>query len=107
MNPGNLWGKRAGKAALCACGLATVQLMIARPASGPNEPPKSSAGPKQAERQDDSLNLKPSRDLVLRPDGQRKADALAHYIEGMAFEENGETAKALKAYREVLNVDPG
>src|SRR5205085_4684927 len=43
----------------------------------------------------------------LRPEGLRKADALAHYIEGMAAEENGETAKALKAYREVLNVDPG
>jgi len=28
-------------------------------------------------------------------------------IEGMAAEEEGDTAKALKAYREVLNVDPG
>lgn len=67
-------------------------------------PPPSS---KQAERQDDSFNAKPPRDLALRPDGQRKADALARYIEGLAYEENGETAKALKAYREVLNVDPG
>jgi tetratricopeptide (TPR) repeat protein len=107
MKAGSLWAKRAGKAALCVCGLATVQLIIARPATTASEPPKSSAGAKQPERQDDSLNLKPARDLVLRPDGQRKADALAHYIEGMALEENGETAKALKAYREVLNVDPG
>lgn len=62
---------------------------------------------KSAERQDDSFTSKPARDLILRPEGQRKADALAHYIDGLGYEENGETAKALKAYREVLNVDPG
>jgi tetratricopeptide (TPR) repeat protein len=39
--------------------------------------------------------------------GERKAGALAHFVEGMAFEENGEMDKALEAYRKVLNVDPG
>ncbi len=58
-------------------------------------------------RQDDSFTLKPAPDLVLRPAGQRKAGALAHFVEGMAFEENGEMDKALEAYRKVLNVDPG
>jgi tetratricopeptide (TPR) repeat protein len=43
----------------------------------------------------------------LRPAGERKAGALAHFVEGMAFEENGEMDKALEAYRKVLNVDPG
>ena len=43
----------------------------------------------------------------MRPEGERKAGALAHFVEGMAFEENGEMDKALEAYRKVLNVDPG
>jgi len=59
------------------------------------------------ERQDDSLSLKPAPDLVLRPEGERKAGALAHFVEGMAFEESGQMDKALEAYRKVLNVDPG
>jgi tetratricopeptide (TPR) repeat protein len=58
-------------------------------------------------RQDDSFSLKPAPDLVLGPAGERKAGALAHFVEGMAFEENGEMDKALEAYRKVLNVDPG
>ena len=59
------------------------------------------------ERQDDSLSLKRAPDLVLRPEGERKAGALAHFVEGMAFEESGQMDKALEAYRKVLNVDPG
>src|SRR4030095_13738097 len=59
------------------------------------------------ERQDDSFSLKPASDLALRPEGERKAGALAHFVEGMVFEENGEMDKALEAYRKVLNVDPG
>ena len=62
---------------------------------------------KHIDRQDDSFSFKPAPDLVLRPAGQRKAGALAHFVEGMAFEENGEMDKALEAYRKVLNVDPG
>jgi tetratricopeptide (TPR) repeat protein len=62
---------------------------------------------KQVARQDDSLNFKATPDLGLRSEGERKAGALAHFVEGMAFEENGETDRALDAYRKVLNVDPG
>jgi tetratricopeptide (TPR) repeat protein len=58
-------------------------------------------------RQDDSVASKPARDLALRPQGAHKADALAHFFQGMAFEENGEMERALEAYRKVLNVDPG
>ena len=61
----------------------------------------------KTEREDDSLRLTPAKDLILRPAGERKADALAHFIEGTSFEENGEMEKALEAYRKVLNLDPG
>jgi tetratricopeptide (TPR) repeat protein len=88
--------------------LLLVRPSSARPTAPSPESAKAASPPaKTADRQDDSFNQKPARDLALRPEGVRKADALAHYIEGMAAEENGETAKALKAYREVLNVDPG
>jgi tetratricopeptide (TPR) repeat protein len=56
---------------------------------------------------DDSLALAPARDLTLRDDGEHKADALAHFVQGIDYEENGEMDKALEAYRQVLNVDPG
>jgi len=62
---------------------------------------------KQGVRQDDSVNAKPASDLALRPGGERRAGALTHFLEGMAFEENGEMDHALDAYRRVLNVDPG
>jgi tetratricopeptide (TPR) repeat protein len=69
--------------------------------------PSPAESPKKTERQDDSLSLKPAKDLVLRPEGERKAEALAHFVEGTSFEENGEMNKALEAYLKVLNVDPG
>jgi tetratricopeptide (TPR) repeat protein len=67
----------------------------------------SATSPKKTERQDDSLVSKPAKDLILQPSGVRKADALAHFVEGTALEESGEIGKALEAYRKVLNVDPG
>jgi tetratricopeptide (TPR) repeat protein len=60
-----------------------------------------------AGQQDDSVGSKPPPDLALRSEGAHKADALARFVEGMAFEENGEMERALDAYRRVLNVDPG
>src|SRR6266487_346348 len=68
---------------------------------------RSPVGIKKTSKQDDSFNLKPAADLVLHPEGERKAGALADFVEGMAFEENGEMDRALQAYRKVLNVDPG
>lgn len=56
---------------------------------------------------DDTLALPPAKDLTLRDDGGHKAEALAHFVEGIGCEENGEMEKALEAYRRVLNVDPG
>ena len=62
---------------------------------------------KPTTRHDDSVASKPAPDLALRPPGAHKADALARFVEGMGFEENGEMERALEAYRKVLNVDPG
>lgn len=67
----------------------------------------SDAASKKTTGQDDSVSRASPKDLLLRPEGQHKADALSHYVEGNSFEENGEMEKALDAYRKVLNVDPG
>jgi tetratricopeptide (TPR) repeat protein len=73
--------------------------------------PRKNASPREAakktELQDDSLLSLPAKDLTLRNDGEHKADALAHFVDGINFEENGEMENALEAYRQVLNVDPG
>ena len=87
--------------------LATASAMSAR---GPRPSPpsiRSAPAGTKIERQDDSFSLKPASDLALRPEGERKAGAFAHFVEGMVFEEAGEMDKALEAYRKVLNVDPG
>jgi tetratricopeptide (TPR) repeat protein len=81
---------------------------LADPATRPSSTKiQRSQHAKQGVKQDDSVNSKPASDLALRPGADRKASALAHFVEGMAFEENGEMDRALDAYRKVLNVDPG
>src|SRR5467141_5114364 len=88
-------------------GLATS--LVARPRSvAPSPQVSPSAAPtKKSVRQEDSVFMTPAKDLVLRAEGEHKADALAHFVEGMSLEENGEMDKALTAYRKVLDVDPG
>jgi tetratricopeptide (TPR) repeat protein len=76
------------------------------PKASPAKVPRAHFG-KPVARQDDSVSRRAAPDLALRPQGVRKADAIAHFVEGMAFEENGEMERALEAYRKVLNVDPG
>ena len=56
---------------------------------------------------DDSLRPHPPADLMLQPAAQRKADALANFVEGARLEENGELEAALVIYQRVLTVDPG
>jgi len=82
--------------------VAQAQATKALPAKIPRVHPAKSVA-----RHDDSLVSKPASDLALRPQAAHKADALAHFVEGMGFEENGEMESALDAYRKVLNVDPG
>jgi tetratricopeptide (TPR) repeat protein len=89
--------------------LSSTPILLARTQATPSPKAQtvSASAPKKGERQDDSLNVRPAKDLLLRPESLRKAEALAHFVEGTAFEENGEMEKALEAYRKVLNVDPG
>ena len=83
--------------------------LVARPRSvAPNPQISPNAEPtKKSVQQEDSVFATPAKDLLLRAEGEHKADALAHFVEGMSFEENGEMDKALAAYRKVLDVDPG
>jgi tetratricopeptide (TPR) repeat protein len=83
--------------------------VAARPRSaGPSPQASPSPAPtKKSVRQDDTIFATPAKDLILRAESEHKADALAHFVEGMSLEENGEMDKALAAYRKVLNVDPG
>jgi len=93
--------------------VASALVLLGNVQAKPRETPSSQARSSpplpshRGEKQDDSTILRPAKDLILRPEGSHKADALAHFTEGIAFEENGEMEKALQAYREVLNVDPG
>ena len=87
--------------------LASAGAVIARTPRTVSPPTKLSSAATKIDRQDDFLNFKPAPDLALHPEGERKAGALAHFVEGMAFEENGEMDRALESYRNVLNVDPG
>jgi tetratricopeptide (TPR) repeat protein len=99
----------------CACRklLVVLSFLVAAtvaeaqaPKASPAKVPRAHPG-KAVARHDDSVASKPAPDLALRPQGAHKADALARFVEGMAFEENGEMERALEAYRKVLNVDPG
>ncbi len=91
---------------LLVCGIGKIS-------SAPVPPTKSqkatAAHPaqKRTDLIDDSLALPPARDLNLSIGGEHRAEALAHFAEGIDLEENGEMEKALEAYRQVLNVDPG
>lgn len=78
-----------------------------RPRAMPPKVESSPAAQRKIEILDDSLSLTPAKDLILRPEGEHRAEALAHFVEGTSYEESGEMGKALEAYRKVLNVDPG
>src|SRR6476660_5343421 len=86
------------------CFLAVISALAAGTIAGAKEPAKTSSSAKKsgAHAQDDSTNRSPAKDLLLRPEGQRKAEALSHFVEGTSFEESGEMEKALEAYLKVL-----
>jgi tetratricopeptide (TPR) repeat protein len=110
MKPKNV-GLRATLSILgAALWLAALTTISARPRKLPSpqsQPAPAISSAKKAERQDDSISLRPAKDLLLRPEGVHKADALAHFVAGMSLEESGEMEKALAEYQKVLNVDPG
>jgi tetratricopeptide (TPR) repeat protein len=107
--PTGRWGNVSGALLLVVLVLPLSQPLAARSRSASSTPPAIPAAPtaKKTVRQDDSIFTAPAKDLLLRLENEHKADALAHFVEGMAFEENGEMDKALAAYRKVLDVDPG
>lgn len=51
-------------------------------------------------------NLPPGLDLQLRKEGEKSADALAAFSEGLSAEEDADTERALEAYRRALALDP-
>src|SRR5947207_218410 len=91
---------------LPVCGIGKISSSPA-PSTRPQKAAAAHPAPKRTELTDDSLALPPARDLNLNIEGEHKAEALAHFVEGIDVEENGEMEKALEAYRQVLNVDPG
>jgi len=91
---------------LLVCGIGKISSARA-PSTRSQKATAAHAAPKRADVIDDSLALPPARDLNLSIEGEHKAEALAHFVEGIDFEENGEMEKAVEAYRQVLNVDPG
>ncbi len=94
--------KRAGST------LAIVWLCASfAPARPVDEHKVAPRGTSKTATQDDSLVLHPPKDLALQYDGERKAQALAAYVEALDLQENGESEKALAAFEKVLNVDPG
>ncbi len=104
MIPQQKWNRFAVRG-LLLCGVCFLLLepTLARP---PAKTRRAKAAPKN-EHADDSLNLTPPPDLALRPEGERKAQALAQFVEGQRLEDEGEIDQALDAYINVLNVDPG
>src|SRR5205823_15049139 len=91
---------------LLVCGIGKVSSAPA-PSTRSQKARAAHLAPKRADVIDDLLALPPARDLNLNIEGEHKAEALAHFVEGIDFGENGEMEKALEAYRQVLNVDPG
>ena len=91
---------------LLVCGIGKI-LSVPVPPTKSQKTTAARPTPKRTDLIDDSLALPPARDLNLSIEGGHKAEALAHFAEGIDFEEDGEMEKALEAYRQVLNVDPG
>src|SRR5947199_156659 len=100
-------GRRLATLLLLVISCVGSQTSFARSRVAPAPAATAPAPSKRAVRQDDSLSSIPAKDLQLRLESEHKADALARFVEGMAFEETGEMDKALASYRRVLDVDPG
>ncbi|MDQ2868383.1 MAG: tetratricopeptide repeat protein, partial [Verrucomicrobiota bacterium] len=82
-------------------------LLVARPILAARRPKPSPPARRAEAILDDSTVLRPARDLILKPEGEHQAEALARFVEGANFEDDGEMESALAAYRGALNLDPG
>lgn len=98
MKAKKLWRMRFPRTLLVAVFLASVLATIQA---------RSPSSDVTARMIDDSSRLVPPADLALEPAAQRKAAALANFVEGARLEEEGEIDAALETYQKVLTVDPG
>ncbi|MFN2477402.1 MAG: tetratricopeptide repeat protein [Chthoniobacterales bacterium] len=89
-----------------ACGSLLIAARPLPPKATPVTAP-SKALPVKHNRVDDSVRLAPAPDLALHGQAQRRADALANFVDGARLEDAGEIEAALVAYQKVLTVDPG
>ncbi|MDQ6625538.1 MAG: tetratricopeptide repeat protein [Verrucomicrobiota bacterium] len=87
-----------------ACSVASVRAL---PSPAKPTPSPVKALPVKHSRIDDSVRLGAAADLTLQPQAQRRADALANFVEGSRLEDAGEIEAALAVYQKVLTVDPG
>jgi tetratricopeptide (TPR) repeat protein len=106
MIPPQKWSRFASFL-FCAAFFLSLESSLARPPARTPAKALRAIPVAKVEHHDDSLNLTPPADLALRLDGDRKAEALAQFVEGQRLEEDGEIDGALEAYIKVLNVNPG
>ncbi len=97
------------RALVCAIAfILPISSSLARPSV---KPPLRNVRPAtpvvKTEKNDDSFVRVPPKDLSLDPGNVRKADALAHFVQGERWEDLGEMEKAIDSFQKVLNVDPG
>ena len=108
MIPQQKWSRFAIRGFLfCGAFFLPLESSLARSPARPPAKVLRATPVAKVEHHDDSLNLTPPTDLALRLEGDRKAQALAQFVEGQRLEEDGEIDGALEAYIKVLNVDPG
>ena len=67
---------------LLVCGIGKVSSAPA-PSTRSQKATAAHPGPKRTDLTDDSLALSPARDLNLSIEGEHKAEALAHFVEGI------------------------
>ena len=91
----------------CALLVAAALCIAGSVASAHTAAPKAKALPAKHGTIDDSFRPHAASDLALQPLAQRRADALANFVEGARLEEAGELDAALAVYQKVLTVDPG
>ena len=93
--------------AVCVFATATLGVRPSAAATPVVAKPAKALPVKRGAALDDSTRPTPAADLTLDTPAQRKADALANFVEGARLEENGELDAALAVYQKVLTVDPG
>lgn len=101
--PNALPGARIWTALLYACAALAGAPLCAAPHQTAAKSPAEETGPVVSQ---DDLEATAGKDLQLNPADEKKAGALADFIQGIIAEENADNDTALDDYRKVLAVDP-